>query len=216
MTISVILLAGGSGSRMKSQLPKQFLPLNGKPIAHHSLDVFLAMPDVQEVIVVCDPAYRNYFQGYPVKFALPGERRQDSLFNGLHIASCDWICVHDAVRPFITQQMLERLFTEGKKVKAASLGMPIKWTVKLCHPDLRVQQTLNRDQLWEGQTPQFLAKEILLKGFAKAQEQNLTVTDDVSLAELINHPVSMVEGAYTNIKVTTPEDLVIAEHFAKI
>ncbi len=216
MSISVILLAGGSGSRMKSQLPKQFMRLNGKQIAHHSLDVFLAYPDVAEVIVVCNPAFRSHFSGYPVKFALPGKRRQDSLFNGLNSATCDWICVHDSVRPFITPSMLKRLFKEGKKTGAATLGMPMKWTVKLCGDKKLVKQTLNRGQAWEGQTPQFLAKEVLLKGFAYANEHDVTVTDDVSLAELINHPVTLVEGAYNNLKITTPEDLIIAEHFAKI
>lgn len=211
MTISVILLAGGHGSRMKCNLPKQYLELHGKPIAHYSLEMFLSMSDVQEVIVVCDPAYCHYFSSYGVKFALPGERRQDSLYNGLKAASCEWICVHDSVRPFITVEMTQRLFADGKKMGAATVGMPMKWTVKLCKENNLVQNTLDRNLVWEGQTPQFLSKTVLLSGFSHAIEHDLTVTDDVSLAEIIGHPVKLVEGAYNNIKITTPEDMIIAQ-----
>ncbi len=211
MSVSVILLAGGRGSRMKSTLPKQYHELNGKPIAHYSLDTFLSMDDVHEVIVVCDPTYHNYFSRYPVKFALPGERRQDSLYNGLQLASCPWVCSHDAARPFITSPMLERLFKAGKNVGAATLGMPMKWTVKRSTHDGHVDQTLERDLLWEAQTPQLISKDVLHKGFNHAIEHNLTVTDDVALAELVKHRVKLVEGAYHNLKITTPEDLSIAQ-----
>ncbi|MFN0065249.1 MAG: 2-C-methyl-D-erythritol 4-phosphate cytidylyltransferase [Chlamydiales bacterium] len=212
MQISVILLAGGTGSRMQNAIPKPFLSLQNKPLALHSLEVFLTRPEVQEIIVVAPEQYRDIFALYPVIFASPGARRQDSVFNGLQKAQYPWICVHDAARPFISDEMLTRLFIAGEKEGAAATGMPMKFTVKEAK-DGKVERTLDRSQLWEIQTPQLLAKEVLERGFVQANAQQLTVTDDVSLAELIGHPVQLVHGAYENLKITTPHDWIIAEQY---
>lgn len=211
--ISLILLAGGKGLRMGTALPKQFLTLHKKPIAHYSLEAFLSYPEIQEVVVVCDPAYRHFFSSYPVKFALPGERRQDSVYHGFQMTSehSHWLCIHDAARPFVEHKMIERLIGEGKKVGAATVGMPIKYTVKLAKEPLLVDYTLNREQVWEIQTPQFLRRDILHQGFQIAHERQLTVTDDVAFAELLAHPVKLVEGSHSNLKITTREDLIVAE-----
>lgn len=213
--VSVILLAGGKGLRMGTATPKQYLLLDSKPIALHSLEVFFASPSISEVVVVCDPSFHSIFSAYPVKFALPGERRQDSVCNGFRAISPTsfWICIHDAARPFITSPMIEQLFQEGKKFGSATLGIPLKFTVKQAKEDLFVEKTLSRDCIWEIQTPQFLHREVLEKGIAFAAEKQLTVTDDVSFAELIGHPTKLVEGSPINLKITTPEDLAIAEHF---
>ncbi len=211
MSISLIFLAGGVGSRMKSRTPKQFLKLKKQPIAHHSLEIFLKHPDIKEVIVVCDSNYHHYFSDYPVKFAPPGKRRQDSVYNGFQLTTADWICVHDSARPFITENMLETLFQEGKSVGAAVIGMPMKATIKEGCDNNLVKRTLPREQIWEIQTPQFLARSVLEKGFSHAREHKLTVTDDVSLAELVEHPVKLVKGCERNLKITTPEDLIIAQ-----
>ncbi|MCC5831681.1 MAG: 2-C-methyl-D-erythritol 4-phosphate cytidylyltransferase [Chlamydiales bacterium] len=207
MKISVILLAGGKGSRMGTALPKQFLLLDERPIACRSLEIFLNHSAVSEVIVVCASAYRPFFSGYDVQFANPGERRQDSLFNGLAFARHEWVCVHDAARPYLTRELLTRLIDEGKEIGAATLAMPVKNTVKESDESGFVRSTPDREYIWEVQTPQLLTKEVLLKGFAYADKHGLTVTDDVSLAELIGHPVKLVPGSYENIKITTPEDL---------
>ncbi len=215
MKIGAILLAGGTGSRMGAPVPKQFLHLQGKPMALYSLEVLASLTQVVEVVVVCPLDYRSLFSHYPVRFALPGEQRQDSVYNGLCQISdtIEWVAVHDAARPFITPSMVQNLFDEGKDIGAASLAMPAKNTLKEVQSGNRVSRTLNRAQIWEIQTPQLLKKEILEAGFAYAHIHQTAVTDDVSLAELIGHPVHLVPGSYQNIKITTPEDWAFAEWY---
>lgn len=209
--ISLILLAGGTGSRMKSFLPKQFLQLGGKPVIFHSLEVFLKIKEIDEIVVVAPEDYHNLFSSY--KCSKPGQRRQDSVYNGLQMVSqkTDHVLIHDGVRPFITVEMVQSLIGEGKKVGAATLGMPVKPTIKECNSQNFVERTPERSKVWEIQTPQFMTKKILEEGFKIAFEKNLTVTEETALAELINHPVKLVEGSYTNLKITTPEDLSLAE-----
>jgi 2-C-methyl-D-erythritol 4-phosphate cytidylyltransferase len=211
--ISVILLAGGSGSRMQTSTPKQFLSLSEKIVALYSFDLFASHPEVGEIVVVCTPPYRHYFAAPHLKFAQPGARRQDSLWNGLQqvSSSADWICIHDAARPFLTREMLDRLFETGRTYGAATLGLPLKWTVKEATHFGFVARTLQREHLWEIQTPQIVSKRILERGFALAQSQQLTVTDDVALAEIAGHLVKIVEGDEKNIKLTTPSDFLYAQ-----
>jgi 2-C-methyl-D-erythritol 4-phosphate cytidylyltransferase len=213
MKTSVLLLAGGSGVRMQNPLPKQFLPLQNKAIALYSLEVLLQLAQVAEIIVVCAPDYRHFFAGMPVRFAPPGKQRQDSVYNGLQMVNptSRWICTHDAARPFISPALVQTLFEAGEKVGAASLATPVKNTLKEVNVHKEVVCTADRSRIWEIQTPQLVKKEVLEAGFAYAQAQALTVTDDVSLAELIGHPVRLVLGSYQNIKITTPEDLLFAE-----
>lgn len=213
MKISLILLAGGTGQRMNRQIPKQFLPLDNKPIALHSLEVFSQLEEIEEIIVVCHPTYNPLFTSFTDRFALPGERRQDSVYNGLQKVSshAEWVCVHDSARPFITIDLVRSLFREGRDADALSLAMPVKNTLKEIGAHNEVHRTLDRSKIWEIQTPQLLKKRVLEAGFAYAHSHAVTVTDDVSLAELIGHPVRLVTGTYENIKITTPEDLIFAE-----
>jgi 2-C-methyl-D-erythritol 4-phosphate cytidylyltransferase len=213
MDISVILLAGGKGTRMGSSTPKQFLPLKNRAIALYSLEVLLQLEEVIEIIVVCAPEYRHFFSKMPVQFAEPGEQRQDSVYNGLQqvSSSARWVCTHDAARPFITPSLVKALFEAGKKTGASSLATPVKNTLKEINGSQDVARTVDRSSIWEIQTPQFLKKELLEAGFALARSQRVTLTDDVSLAELVGHPVKLIQGSYQNIKITTPEDLSFAE-----
>lgn len=203
--ITAILLAGGTGTRMGAAIPKQYLPLDGKPIACHSLEVFLAHPEITACVVVCAPAFRHHFASYDVTFAEPGERRQDSLFNGLKHATTDWICVHDAARPYITAEMVSDVIAAGLEVGAATLAMPTIHTIKVSDENQMVTQTLEREKLWEVQTPQVVKLKTLIDGFTHIG--TLTVTDDVSLAESLGKPVKLVKGSYGNKKITTPNDL---------
>lgn len=215
--VAVILVAGGIGSRMQSAVPKQYLQIKSRPIADYSFALFTSMPEVSEIVVVCAKEYQSYFQNadnkLTITFAEPGLRRQDSVYNGLQAIQTDAsiICVHDAVRPCINSHLVRRVIQAAKEYGAATAAMPLKFTLKQSDENGFVQKTLDRSSLWEIQTPQVIKRALLEKGFEKANREQITVTDDVSLIELLGHPVKLIEGSYSNIKVTSPEDLVICE-----
>ena len=188
--VSVILSSGGIGERMQSKIPKQYLTLGDKPIARYSFEIFSEMPEVAEIIIVCDPSYHHIFasesHGISVKFAEPGKRRQDSVFNGFKMIdkSSKLVCIHDAVRPFITADMARRILHAASETGAATAGMPVKFTVKECQEDGLVKKTLPRSLIWEIQTPQVIKPELLKLGFKMALDKDLTVTDDVLFSRI--------------------------------
>lgn len=209
--VSAILLAGGISKRMRSSTPKQYLTLKHKPIALHSFDIFKKVAEIKEIIVVCEPSYQPLFPG--ARFALPGDRRQDSVFHGLQNidSQAELVCIHDAARPLITTDMIGRVLHAGSLYGAATVGMPIKYTIKETQEDNFVKSTLDRTKMWEIQTPQVIKPHLLQEGFKIIREKNLTVTDDVSIVELLGHPVKIVEGSYGNLKITVAEDMFLAE-----
>lgn len=218
--VSVLLLAGGVGSRMKSEQPKQFLRLRDRTVVEHSLRLFLSMPEVGEVVLVVAPEYKERFSAYErardrprLLYASPGEDRQDSVYNGLCQVGQDasLICVHDAARPLVTPQCVRNVFGDAMRHGAAVLGVPSKATIKESADGEFVLRTIPRDRLWEIQTPQVIRPHLLRSGFEKVMKENLAVTDDVSIVELLGLPVKITKGEYTNIKLTTPEDMNIAE-----
>lgn len=216
--VTVVLLAGGTGSRMKSEVPKQFLPIKDKVVARHSFDLFASMPEVKEIVVVCAPEYRHHFLSHSshtkLTFAMPGERRQDSTYNGLMAVQtdCSLICVHDSARPLINIPLIRRVIEAAMQHGAATAGMPVKFTIKECNTQHFVERTPDRALIWEIQTPQVIQAHLLKEGFKHALRHKLSVTDDVSLVELLNLPVKLVEGCYTNLKITTPDDLDLTQH----
>lgn len=218
---SVIFLAGGMGTRMKSDIPKQYLLLHNKSLALYSFEVFLSLPEVDKIVVVCEPAYEDLFRAYPSRgkiiFARPGPRRQDSVFNGMQqleqMPDEHLICIHDSARPLIDAPLVRRVVQMAGQWNAAVAGVQVKSTIKICDAARVIVNTPDRNHLWEMQTPQVICLGLLKEGFSHALQNNLTVTDDVSLVELIGKPVKVVEGSYSNIKVTTPEDLVIVEQY---
>lgn len=208
--VSVILLAGGVGSRMKADRPKQFLELKGKPVLQHSLELFLSL-SVQQVVLVLDEAYRDDFKQYPVDFADPGVERQDSVKNGLDACSdCALVCIHDAARPLVTPENVLRVIEDAREHGAAVLGVPVKATVKESDDGEFVLKTLDRSRLWEIQTPQVVRPDLLSQGFKKVEEERLAVTDDASIIEQLGGKVKLTLGDYTNLKLTTPDDMIVA------
>jgi 2-C-methyl-D-erythritol 4-phosphate cytidylyltransferase len=228
---------------MGANMPKQYLPLRGQPIATYSLRLFAALPSVGEIVVVCDPSYRDVFtsaqlpRAVPLSFALPGKERQDSVFNGLQAIrpAAQLVAIHDSARPLVTRQgvcrmytsahlhltkpplcflvppEIEAVFRDAAAHGAAVLGVQTKATIKQARADRFVERTLDRSTLWEMHTPQVIQPDILRRGFALVAEKGLAVTDDVSIVEALGLPVLITQGQYTNLKVTTPEDMFIAE-----
>lgn len=213
---SVILLAGGVGRRMQTETPKQFLKLGDKPLIRHSFDLFLIMPEIHEIVVVCAPEYRSFFssESKPIQFANPGLRRQDSVYNGLLATNKnhEMILIHDGARPFIEASVIQRALYAAQEWEAAATCMPISFTVKESNSHSFVCNTPDRTRLWEIQTPQAIKRKLLIKGFYNAIAHNLTVYDDVSLVELLGEKVKLVEGSHINFKITLPLDLTIANY----
>jgi len=232
--VGFVLLAGGTGSRMKASMPKQYLPLRGVPVLHHSLDLFLeklvdhcksngGVSPPENVVLVMDPKYQPEYQPivdrYPgrLEFAKPGVERQGSVENGLNKlvemskGKCQFVAVHDSARPLVTIEEVCNVIVDAKEHGAAVLGVPCKATIKESEDGSFVQRTIERSRLWEVHTPQVIRIESLLKGFKKVADENLEVTDDVSVIEQLGEPVKLTRGEYTNLKITTPEDMDVAE-----
>ncbi|KAI8473694.1 MAG: 2-C-methyl-D-erythritol 4-phosphate cy [Monoraphidium minutum] len=208
---------------MGAAIPKQYLELAGQPIATYSLETFAAMPEVGEIVIVCDPSWRYIFEDrfaglprvVPVKWALPGAERQDSVSNGLAAVrpAARIVAVHDSARPLVSPADALRCMAEGDAVGAAVLGVPVKPTIKEVDKNMAVVKTLVRANLWEVQTPQCIRPALLREGFELVKENGLEVTDDVSIIEAMGLPVKITPGSYTNIKVTTPDDMSVAIGF---
>jgi 2-C-methyl-D-erythritol 4-phosphate cytidylyltransferase len=200
---------------MGAPIPKQFLPLGGKPVALHSFDLFASFPGIGEIVVVCEKPHQNYFstEWKPLSFAAAGLRRQDSVYNGL--LACDpsasLILVHDSARPFVEERHVSALIETARRMGAATLGAPVSCTIKQCDPKRQVERTLDRSVLWEIQTPQALQADLIRQGFETVRSRGLEVTDDVAVAEAIGHPVEVVAGSPRNFKLTTPFDWAVAQ-----
>ena len=221
--VGVVLLAGGKGTRMKAAMPKQFLPLLGKPVFLRSLDVFQGMKSVvSSIVIVLDESFRDEYQHIAdtdrrIRWADPGKERQDSVFNGLSRVpdSCSVVAIHDAARPLVSVDEVTRCLQDGIEHGAAVLGVPMKATVKESLDGEFVTRTVPRATLWEVHTPQVGSKSLFLRGFKKVKDDNLEVTDDVSVVEALGEPVKMTLGEYTNIKLTTPDDMSVAEQILR-
>lgn len=232
MKTTAIVLAGGSGKRMNSRVKKQFLEIHGRPLLYYSLKTF-EESFVDEVILVASKEDKEYCQKeiiekydfHKVRKIVPGgKERYHSVANGVIAAGvCDHIFIHDGARPFVTQDMLNRLLEEVKKSGACVAGMPVKDTIKIADTDGFIETTPRRDLVWMIQTPQvfsyeliYKAYDLLLKEEASLLEKGISITDDAMVVEtLLGEKVKLVEGSYKNIKITTPEDIGVAEGFLR-
>ena len=218
MKVSAIIPAAGSGERFGEE--KQFKLLSGRPLIFHTLKLFLQSDYIDEIIVAVpsanvDSTHRDVLSmsaGKPVKVVAGGTRRQDSVKNGIDVSDSDstLVCIHDAARPFVTEDLIQRSISACEFADGAVVGIPSKDTVKFSENGL-VKETLDREKIWLAQTPQCFHKNKLLQALYYAETENLTGTDESALMEAMGFSIKLVEGNSNNFKITTKDDWIRAE-----
>ncbi len=222
-----IVPAAGSGTRMGSVKPKQFLHLGGKPILAHTLTALSSLPLLSNIFLVVPEGYipaageivsawssQRCCSAPEVSIVAGGAERRDSVYNGLMKlpADCDWVMIHDGVRPFASAALIKAAWEGALATGACIAAIPSTDTVKRARDGL-VLETLYRDEIWLVQTPQVFRKQLIMAAYEKAVEAGWTGTDDASFVERLGGNVSIALGERSNIKVTTPEDLQWAQWF---
>lgn len=220
-----VIPAAGSGSRMAASVPKQYLPLCGRTVLERTLERVLDHPRVRAVVLVLAPrdvhwpALAAQYRDRPLILAEGGAERGHSVLNGLgalarHAAPDDWVLVHDAARPCVRREDIDRLLTRlDTHAVGGLLGMPVADTVKRVGQDGTVSATVDRRELWRALTPQLFRYRLLLDALQAALDRGGVVTDESSAMEIAGHRPQMVEGRADNIKITRPEDLALAEWY---
>ena len=226
-TIGAIVLAAGRGVRMKSKVQKQYLMLGGHQVITYSLRAF-EESRVDSIVLVVSPGDLEYgkklIEEYKlkkvVKIVEGGKERYHSVYEGLKaLGQCDYVLIHDGARPFVTEAIIDRAIRGAEDYGACVISMPVKDTIKLTDALQFVTETPRRDRVWLMQTPQAFSYSIVRKAYdmlAESGANGRVITDDAMVVEtFLNHPIKLVEGAYSNIKLTTPEDMVLAEALLK-
>lgn len=222
--MTAIVAAAGRGTRLGRR--KQLIDLLGRPVLSWSLDALAHANVVSDIVVVCEPddeaeclaVARNHCLAKLRAVVTGGVRRQDSVLSGLRAAipDADFVIVHDGARPFVTNEMIERVLAASRVCGAAVVAVPVKDTIKQSSDSGIVARSIPREHLWAAQTPQAFAFDALYKAYAVAEAEGFVATDDAMLVEWAGtSQVAIVEGSYDNIKITTAEDLVVAERIAR-
>lgn len=230
MQYAAIVLSAGSGSRMHSDIPKQYMDLNGYPVIYYALRAF-EESDVDSVVLVTAPEDVDFCQENIVKkygfdkvraVVGGGAERYLSVYEGLKAAEADYVLIHDGARPLIDAESIRLCMETVTREKACVLATPVKDTIKVADVDGYAAKTPKRSTLWAVQTPQSFSRELLMQAYDRLFEQvhrgtlHIPITDDAMIVEqMTGQKVRLIEGKYTNIKITTPEDLDIAKLFLK-
>lgn len=214
-------MAAGRGTRMGTSESKQYLPLRGKPILVHTLEVFERMDEVGEIVVVAGSGEEERCRRLAEQYGLSkvkavvagGSERQHSVYNGVKALGgrTDWVMVHDAVRPFVTSSAVRACCAAAEKHGAAVLAVPVKDTIKQVDEAGMIASTPDRKSLWAIQTPQAFRRGLLTEAHERARAEGFVGTDDAMAVERLGARVAVAQGDYTNIKITTPDDLPYAE-----
>jgi 2-C-methyl-D-erythritol 4-phosphate cytidylyltransferase len=224
--VTALIPAAGTGKRMGRAVAKQYLQLGDMPMLAHTLLAFQRTSAIDEIIPIlsqddlegCLQDIIERFHITKVKTLVAGGReRQDSVANGLQKLEKDTaiVLVHDGVRPFVTPEMIKEAVDCARKGECVTVGVPLKDTVKEVDAKNIVVRTLERSRLWAIQTPQAFPVKIIKQAYAAAAKQHASATDDASLVERTGNKVRVIMGSYENIKITTPEDLMLAEEILK-
>ena len=222
MRVSAIVLAAGEGRRLGGGLPKAFAPIAGRPLVLRTLERIFSVPMIEratlvvgaaqlercEALLKADPALRDR----PWHLQVGGATRQQSAQRGLEKAGeSDLILIHDAARPFVSVELIVRCIEAAMRHDAAVPGLPAHDTIKVVTQDHWVERTLERDSLWEIQTPQVFRRELIVAAHENAARAGLDVSDDALAVERYGKPVFVVQGERLNFKITVPEDVWLAE-----
>lgn len=231
---TAIVLAGGQGKRMGTKIQKQYLDISGKPLIYYSLHVFEQSQIIDEVVLVVGSGQVDYVRENVVEFyhftkvsciVEGGKERYDSVWSGLKAMKerrdvqkeKEFVFIHDCARPFVDEEMLKRAYESVEKYSACVVGVPSKDTVKLSDDKGYAADTPDRSRVWIVQTPQVFEKDLIIEAYSRfMMEACIQATDDAMVVEReMDIPVKLIMGSYENIKVTTAEDLDIAEIFVK-
>lgn len=223
---TAIVLAAGQGKRMGTKVQKQYLEIDGKPVLYYSLHAFEESDLIDEIILVVGSGQKEYcekeivfkYDFQKVKVIVEGgAERYHSVWNGLQEVDEGYVFIHDGARPFVNEEILQRVYNEVVVHDACVVGMPVKDTIKIADENGFADVTPDRNLLWQIQTPQVFEGSLIKKAYKKLmQSDTIKVTDDAMVLEqMLGGKVKLVMGSYENIKITTPEDLKIAEKFLK-
>lgn len=220
MSNVAIILGAGNGTRMKSEKSKLLLEIGSKTVIERSVEAFLSVSDIDEIIVVARAQdidiYSELLTDERISFVIGGATRQQSVKNAVEtVDDAHLIVIHDGARPLIKCEDIEKTIRAAEEFSAAAVGVFVKDTIKIVDKQGFVESTPERSTLFAVQTPQIFDFELYKNAMQKADEQGLDFTDDCQLVELCGGKVKMVEGSYSNIKITTPEDIALAENLLK-
>lgn len=222
---SVVIVGAGKGKRMKSDINKVYLRVAGKPVLQLTIEKFMSMDEIDELVVVISrddeeifgEMQRSIYISKPLKIAYGGAERRDSVYNGLRLVdtACDVVLIHDAARPLVDKADAIKSIECARENGACALAVRVKDTVKIADDEGFVESTPERDKLWAVQTPQTFKYKLIMEAYRMSIEEGLTATDDCMMAESAGFRVKLVEGSYENIKITTPEDMLFAKEILK-
>lgn len=227
MRVAALIPAAGMGKRMAAGINKQYLKLDGKPILAHTLTLFENASFVDDIVIMVPEDEIPYCREHVVErygftkirgIVAGGRERQQSVFNGLRwlaqMRQDDLVVIHDGVRPFVPLEAVRRSVEIARTHDGALVAVPVKDTVKIAAEGI-VVDTPDRNNIWLAQTPQTFRYGVILEAYQRAEAEGFLGTDDASLVERLGKQVRIVTGDYRNIKITTPEDMILAEAFLK-
>lgn len=221
MNNAAIILGAGAGTRMKADKSKLLLEINGKTVLERTVETFSKIKEINEIIVVCRESdldsFENVLSSYNVSYCFGGDTRQQSVMNAVEtIDECDYLLIHDGARPLITEKEITDTLTSAIQNGAAAVGVMVKDTIKVIDSNYQIVSTPDRSSLVSIRTPQIFEFKMYVDAVEKAKADGKDFTDDCQLIEYFGKPVFTVIGDYGNIKITTPEDLPMAEGVLKM
>lgn len=223
---TAIVLAAGQGKRMGTEIQKQYLELQGKPVLYYALNTFQESEIIDDIVLVVGKGQEEYCKKEIVdkyqftkvsSIVTGGTERYYSVWNGLQMIDAGYVFIHDGARPFLDERTLMRVYEAVLETEACVVGMPVKDTIKIVDEGGYAKETPDRNFVWGVQTPQVFKTSLIKEAYSKLMDKSdISVTDDAMVLEQMSGvKVKMVMGTYENIKITTPEDILIANEFVK-